>query len=239
VTNKPRRVLTLAIYGGSVALHLAFAAGAVLSPKEKKNTTVAISLSEARKPPPKPEAPPPPLPPPPAPAKAKVAPMAAPKPASAAPAPPPDAPPSAEPAGFADLGLTMGNGGGGLAIPTGPRATEAPAPRETTRTTRALSAPREATCEEPIVKAKLRGALVKPAYTEEARVAQIEGVVRVELTVDDLGNVIAVKVLKGLGYGLDDAALRAAKQLTFAPGTRCGKAALTKLTVGMRFSLGQ
>jgi protein TonB len=164
--------------------------------------------------------------------------MAAPKPAAAALAPS-DTPPSAEPAGFADLGLTMGNGGGGLAVPTAPRAAEAPVPRETTRTTRTLSAPREATCDEPIVKAKLRGTLVKPAYTEEARVAQIEGVVRVELSVDDLGNVIAVKVLKGLGYGLDDAAVRAAKQLTFEPGTRCGKAAVTKLTVGMRFLLGQ
>ena len=80
---------------------------------------------------------------------------------------------------------------------------------------------------------------MKPVYTDEARTAQIEGIVRVELTIDEQGNVIAVKVLKGLGYGLDEEAMRAAKKLTFEPGTKCGKAAVTKLTVGMRFALQQ
>ena len=110
---------------------------------------------------------------------------------------------------------------------------------ETTRTLRALAPARDDGCDAPVVKPKLKGALVKPSYTDEARAAQVEGAVRVEMTVDELGNVIAVKVLKGLGYGLDDAAVRAAKQLTFEPGTRCGKAAVTKLTVSMRFALSQ
>ena len=142
------------------------------------------------------------------------------------------------PDGFADLGLVMGNGGG-MAVPGVARASEDPAPRETTRKVQALGAARAEACDEAVVKAKLRGALVKPAYTDEARVAQIEGVVRVEMTVDEHGNVVTVTILKGLGYGLDEAAARAAKQLTFEPGTRCGKAAVTKLTVGMRFSLQQ
>jgi protein TonB len=241
VTKKPRRALTVVVYGVSAALHVALATGAVLAPKEKKNSVVAISLAESRKPTPKPEAPPP-LPPPPVAEKPRPSParIAAAKPAPVIPSINPPPPPSnAEPAAFADLGLTMGNGAGGMAVPAAARPAEAAPPRETTHTVRALAAPRADACDEPVVKAKLRGALVKPAYTEQARTAQVEGVVRVEMTVDDLGNVIAVRVLKGLGYGLDEAALAAAKQMTFEPGTRCGKATLTKLTVGMRFSLQQ
>jgi protein TonB len=79
---------------------------------------------------------------------------------------------------------------------------------------------------------------VKVIYSEEARVAQIEGVVRVELTVDEEGRVIQARVLRGLGYGLDDAAVAAAKQMTFEPGTRCGKSAVTTLSLSMRFALG-
>ncbi len=126
-----------------------------------------------------------------------------------------------------------------MAVPTGTRPPAEPTQRETTRKVRTLSAAKEDTCDEPVVKAKLRGAIVKPSYTDEARNAQIEGVVRVEITVDEQGNVFAVKVLRGLGYGLDEAATRAAKQMTFEPGTKCGRAAVTKLTVGMQFALQQ
>ncbi len=245
MSKQPRRALTLAIYGVSVAIHVALAAGAVLAPKTRKNTAVAISLAESAQAAAEEggvsasaSAAPAPV------AKAKAAPVPAWRPQNlrAAPAPDPTPPPAnAAPEAFADLGLTMGNGAGGMAVPirTGRARLRAAPARETTRKVRALSATHEDACDEPIVKAKLRGAVVKPAYTEEARSAQIEGVVRVEMTVDDQGNVIAVKVLRGLGYGLDEAAMRAAKQMTFEPGTQCGKAAVTKLTVGMRFALQQ
>ena len=220
---------------------MALAAGAVLAPKVKHNTVVAISMTETRKRPPKPEAPPP-LPPLPLPDKAKVAPArtAAAKPAPAIPdvSPPPPSS-NVDPGAFADLGLTMGNGAGGLAVPVAARPAPTARSLETTHTVRALAALAPDSCAEPVVKAKLRGTLVKPAYTDQARTALVEGVVRVEMTVDDVGTVGAVKVLKGLGYGLDEAALTAAKQMTFEPGTRCGKATTTKLTVGMRFSLQQ
>jgi len=233
----------VAIYGISVALHVALAAGAVFAPKVKKNTVVAISLAETHKPPPKKDEPTPPPPPPPPPVKAKAARV----PVAVADAKPVPTTPQADPTpssngaadAFADLGLTMGNGAGGLAVPVGARPIAQSAERETTRKVRALSTRREDACDEPAVKAKLRGAIVKPIYTEAARAAQIEGIVRVEMTVDDQGIVIAVKVLKGLGYGLDEEALKAAKQMTFEPGIKCGKAAVTKLTAGMRYSLQQ
>jgi protein TonB len=141
--------------------------------------------------------------------------------------------------GFADLGLMMGNGsGGGLSVPASQRRV-AEAPRqEEVHKVRAF-APTHDACDQPPTKAKLHGALIKPTYTDAARTAQIEGVVRIELTVDEQGGVIDVKVLRGLGYGLDESAVAAAKKLAFEPGTRCNKAAVTKLTVGMRFTLQQ
>jgi protein TonB len=246
-----RRGATFWLYAISLGLHVTLAVGAVLLPKPKRVESVAISLFEQKKPePPKPAAPPPPPKPPPpkkeAP-KAKAAPAAEPAEAKAAPPPPPAATPAADSMdGYADLGLAMGNGGGGgLAIPqpgskvassvAPPKATAAPV--ATTRKVRALAAKPEDTCDEPPVKPKPKS-IVKPAYTNEARAGQIEGVVRVEITVDETGRVIQAKVLRGLGYGLDEAAVAAAKQMTFEPGTRCGKAAITTLSIGMRFALG-
>jgi protein TonB len=233
------------IYGVSIALHVGLAAAAVFAPKEKKNTVTAISLSEAKpKPKPHEETPPPPPPPPPPPAKAKA--KAAPVPVAAAakvdtsPTPPSEPPSSSSGSdGFADLGLSMGNGGpGGMAVAAGRKVAEA-APQkdaDTTHKVRALAPKHEDTCDESPIKPKPK-TIVRPTYTEQARAGQIEGAVRVEITVDETGKVIDVKVLRGLGYGLDEAALAAAKQMTFEPGTRCGKPAVTKLTTSMRFSL--
>ena len=50
-----------------------------------------------------------------------------------------------------------------------------------------------------------------PEYTEEARAAAIEGKVRVEITVDASGAIRSVKVLEGLGHGLDEAAYARSK----------------------------
>src|SRR2546423_1409149 len=63
----------------------------------------------------------------------------------------------------------------------------------------------------------------QPAGSEAARAAGVEGKVRVQLTVDETGHVVDVKLLQGLGYGLDEAALAAARQAEFEPAVRCGK----------------
>ncbi len=61
----------------------------------------------------------------------------------------------------------------------------------------------------------------RPEYTEEARAASIEGKVRVEITVDASGAIRSVKVLEGLGHGLDEAAVRAVEGATFEPAQQC------------------
>ena len=60
----------------------------------------------------------------------------------------------------------------------------------------------------------------KPAYTEEARRLKIEGQVSLEVVFEAAGTVRIVRVIRGLGHGLDEAAEQAAQQVRFRPATR-------------------
>ena len=55
------------------------------------------------------------------------------------------------------------------------------------------------------------------------------------LGISTTGAVTAARVIEGLGHGLDEAALEAAKQSTFSPATKCGEPVETTFTIGMRF----
>jgi TonB family protein len=76
-----------------------------------------------------------------------------------------------------------------------------------------------------------------PEYSNDARKAQINGTVQLELTVgtDGLTHEIAVK--KPLGYGLDEKALEAVQQWRFDPATEDGKAVSKRITVEVSFRL--
>ena len=76
----------------------------------------------------------------------------------------------------------------------------------------------------------------QPAYTPQALEAGVEGKVRIQFTVDETGLVVDVRLLAGLGYGLDEAALAAARQATFEAAVRCGKPVSATFTVSMRFT---
>ena len=58
---------------------------------------------------------------------------------------------------------------------------------------------------------------VSPLYTESARRARIEGVMILEAVIDRQGNVGEIKVLKGLGFGLDENAVSAVARWKFRP----------------------
>lgn len=64
---------------------------------------------------------------------------------------------------------------------------------------------------------------VQPEYTPEAIEAAVQGAVFLKLTVDTEGTVVQAVVDEGLGYGLDESAIAAAKQLKFTPAKRNGK----------------
>ena len=62
-----------------------------------------------------------------------------------------------------------------------------------------------------------------PIYTDEARQKKIEGEVLLEVVLEATGRIHVVRVVRGLGHGLDDAAMRAAEQIRFKPATRDGQ----------------
>jgi protein TonB len=125
-----------------------------------------------------------------------------------------------------------------MAVPQPARGADKPAEEAPKPKARVLDAPAPAAatdgCSEAPVKPKPIQ-LVQPAYTPEALEAQIEGKVRVEITISATGVVTDVRVLEGLGHGLDEAAIAAARTFTFTPATRCGEPIEMTLKVGVSF----
>jgi protein TonB len=64
----------------------------------------------------------------------------------------------------------------------------------------------------------------KVPYPEEARRSDIEGTVRLKVTLDAAGKVESVAVLAGPGYGLNEAAKEALKRFKFKPAMKGGAA---------------
>ena len=78
---------------------------------------------------------------------------------------------------------------------------------------------------------------VKAGYTEEARRANVEGAVVLEIVVRRDGSVSDVKLLNGLPHGLNERAIAAVRQWRFAPATRFGQAVDVVVEVEVEFKL--
>ena len=76
-----------------------------------------------------------------------------------------------------------------------------------------------------------------PEYTDEARSARIEGTVSLELEFTAAGDVRVLRVVRGLGYGLDEAAQRAALRIRFKPAHSDGTPVDSRATVHITFRL--
>jgi protein TonB len=205
---------------------------------EKARAATPIEIAEVAAPAPPPPPPEPvkvePEPPAPEPERRRAPPP--PAPAKAA-APEPEAPAAPSFDSVPDFGLALEGavGGGGVAVPVRRPELAAPPPRVVKALAPAPVQNAADACSEPASKPKPLS-VPQPVYTEAARAASVEGRVRVELTVDESGRVIEVKVLQGLGYGLDEAALVAARSASFTPAQRCGRPVRATFTIAMRFS---
>lgn len=62
-----------------------------------------------------------------------------------------------------------------------------------------------------------------PVYTQEARELHIQGEVVLQVVFAASGELRVVRVVSGLGHGLDEAAVRAARAIRFKPAERGGK----------------
>ena len=80
---------------------------------------------------------------------------------------------------------------------------------------------------------------VKPQYTSDAMRAKIQGTVWVECVVRPDGSVGDAHVIRSLDstFGLDEAALTAARQWRFRPGMRMGEAVPVLITIELTFTL--
>jgi periplasmic protein TonB len=80
---------------------------------------------------------------------------------------------------------------------------------------------------------------VKPAYTAEAMRAKVQGTVWLECVVMPDGTVGRVQVVRSLDstFGLDQEAIKAAKQWRFRPGMRFGEPVPVLITIELAFTL--
>jgi len=77
-----------------------------------------------------------------------------------------------------------------------------------------------------------------PAYTEEARKARAEGVVVIQAIIRKDGSVDSFKVIRGLGYGLDESAINTiATKWRFKPGTLNGVPVDVQASIEVTFRL--
>jgi TonB family protein len=77
----------------------------------------------------------------------------------------------------------------------------------------------------------------RPTYTEEARRAHIEGDVVLEVLFTATGNLRVLRVVRGLGYGLEQNALDAAAKIRFRPASQDGHAVDTVAIVRISFQV--
>ena len=76
-----------------------------------------------------------------------------------------------------------------------------------------------------------------PEYTEEARRAKTQGTCTLWLIVDAAGRPREIRVVHGLGFGLDAKAVEAVKQWRFDPALKDGRPVSVQISVEVEFRL--
>jgi TonB family protein len=78
---------------------------------------------------------------------------------------------------------------------------------------------------------------VEPEYSEEARAARLQGAVILMVVIGTDGLTRDVRVVKGLGLGLDEKALEAIGQWQFQPGAKDGRSVAVTATIEVNYRL--
>jgi len=77
----------------------------------------------------------------------------------------------------------------------------------------------------------------QPVYTDEARSLKLEGEVLLEVMFNANGTLHVNRVVRGLGHGLDEAAIAAANKMRFKPALRMGQPVDSTAVVHVLFQL--
>lgn len=80
---------------------------------------------------------------------------------------------------------------------------------------------------------------IRPPYPPEARAQSIQGVVLMDILIDERGLVRTATIIQGLGYGLDEAALSAIQKFEFEPAQMDQKNVAVKIRYAYRFVLDE
>src|ERR1700727_1261471 len=78
---------------------------------------------------------------------------------------------------------------------------------------------------------------VPPEYTKEALEAKLQGVVVLSAVVSIDGSVTEIKLVRGLGKGLEENAIKCVGQWRFAPGSSHGEPVPRKVFLEVNFRL--
>ncbi len=89
----------------------------------------------------------------------------------------------------------------------------------------------------PVLIGGISGIQKRIKYPEMARVAGVEGRVIIQFVVSKEGNIINPKVIRGIGAGCDEEALRALKEAKFKPGLQRGIPVNVTYAVPITFTL--
>ncbi|MGZ4732756.1 MAG: energy transducer TonB, partial [Terriglobales bacterium] len=92
---------------------------------------------------------------------------------------------------------------------------------------------------EPVVKSLPAEITFKPrpVYTEEGRKLKIEGEVLIQVVFSAEGQIRIVKVMHGLGHGLDESAVQAAEKIQFKPALKDGHPTDSEAVLHIEFQL--
>ncbi|MBK7229849.1 MAG: TonB family protein [Ignavibacteriales bacterium] len=77
----------------------------------------------------------------------------------------------------------------------------------------------------------------KVYYTKEAKDAEIEGKIYTLVYINEKGDVDSTKILKGLGYGLDEVVSNGLMKLKFVPGKHKGRNVKVQVSIPVVFKL--
>lgn len=247
--DEPSGLIFAALLVASVLVHaVTFIAMPQSTPRPPPNRVVEMEFFEEKKPEPPPEEKPPEPEPPkleiprvkPPPQKL-VAKAEAPPPKEDLPPPPNQEPPKEVPQEPVPIviGVTMDSttATGGFAVQVG-NTTYGKASNTVTEAAnvKAYSAPKYAPPGSADTEPSMVGE-VKADYPPEAKKNEIEGTVRLRVTIDENGVVTAVSIISGPGYGLNEAARDAMKRFKWKPATKGGENVGYTITYAYTFTL--
>ncbi len=91
--------------------------------------------------------------------------------------------------------------------------------------------------EKPSIIGGLESIMKRIKYPEIARIAEIEGKVIVRVLIDKKGNPTEIELLKGIGGGCDEEAVKAIAATRFTPGRQLDKPVKVRMTIPIIFRL--